>query len=63
MAIARLLGPPQFFVTMTANPNWPEIRDALLPGQTTGDCPDLATRVFELKREALLNDITKKHIF
>ncbi|QRV78796.1 Helitron helicase-like domain at N-terminus [Ceratobasidium sp. AG-Ba] len=44
MAIARYLGPPQFFVTMTANPNWPELKNALLPGQVPADQPDLAGR-------------------
>ncbi|KAG9087439.1 hypothetical protein FS749_002919 [Ceratobasidium sp. UAMH 11750] len=63
MALARLLGPPQFFVTMTANPNWPEITNALLPGQTPADQPDLANRIFELKQRALLDDITKNHVF
>ncbi|QRV97710.1 ATP-dependent DNA helicase PIF1 [Ceratobasidium sp. AG-Ba] len=62
MAIARYLGPPQFFVTMTANPNWPELQAELLDGQHATDRPDLAVRVFELKRRALLEDITKKHV-
>ncbi|KEP45767.1 putative ATP-dependent DNA helicase PIF1 [Rhizoctonia solani 123E] len=62
MAIARHLGPPQLFVTMTANPNWPEIKNELLPGQTVGDRPNLAVRVFELKRRALLKDITKNGV-
>ncbi|EUC59156.1 helitron helicase-like amino-terminal domain protein [Rhizoctonia solani AG-3 Rhs1AP] len=62
MAIARHLGPPQLFVTMTANPNWPEIKNELLPGQAVSDRPDLAVRVFELKRRALLNDITKNGV-
>lgn len=42
MAIARHLGAPQLFITMTANPNWPEITNELLPGQTASDLPDLA---------------------
>jgi hypothetical protein len=29
MAIARHCGKPDLFVTMTANPNWPEIQDNL----------------------------------
>ncbi|QRW04504.1 ATP-dependent DNA helicase PIF1 [Ceratobasidium sp. AG-Ba] len=62
MAITRYLGPPQFFVTMTANPNWPEITNALFPGQQPSDRPDIAVRVFELKRRALLDDISKKHV-
>lgn len=33
MAIVRECGKPDLFITMTTNPNWPEIRDALLPGE------------------------------
>ncbi|KAF8751723.1 Helitron helicase-like domain at N-terminus, partial [Rhizoctonia solani] len=63
MAISRYLGGPQLFITMTANPKWPEIHGALLPGQTYSDRPDLITRVFELKRRQLMEDITQKGIF
>jgi hypothetical protein len=63
MAIARFLGGPQLFITMTANPKWPEIEKALLPGQTASDQPDLIVHVFELKRQALMQDITKKGVF
>lgn len=62
MAIARHLGAPQLFITMTANPNWPEIKNELLDGQHVSDRPDLAVRVFEMKRRALLDDITKNHV-
>ncbi|XP_026443887.1 uncharacterized protein LOC113344030 [Papaver somniferum] len=48
---------------MTANPNWPEIRNALFPRQTTVDHPDLVARVFELKRKALRKEIKKKKVF
>ena len=44
---------------MTANPHWPEIAAALLPGQKTNDRPDLITCVFELKLRSLLDDILK----
>ena len=30
MAICRTFQKPDLFITMTANPNWPEIQDALL---------------------------------
>lgn len=62
MAIARFLGPPQFFVTMTANPTWPEIRNELLSGQQASDRPDLVARVFELKKRALLKLIKTEGI-
>src|SRR4051794_37365519 len=44
---------------MTANPNWLEITNALLPGQTAADRPDLIARVFNLKRHAFLHNIKK----
>ena len=31
------------FLTMTANPNWPEITCELLPGQAVNDQPDLVS--------------------
>ncbi|XP_078447566.1 uncharacterized protein LOC144716317 [Wolffia australiana] len=33
MSIVRKMGKPDFFITMTCNPNWPEITEALLPSQ------------------------------
>ena len=48
---------------MTANPQWPEIQQELLPGQDPSDRPDLIAQVFRLKRDALLDDIIKNGIF
>ena len=33
IAIYRAMGPPNFFITFTCNPSWPEITNELLPGQ------------------------------
>jgi hypothetical protein len=33
MALVRKLGKPDYFVTFTANPAWPEIKRQLLPTQ------------------------------
>ena len=63
MAIARYYGKVDLFITMTANPKWTEITQELLPRQDASDRPDLVARVFELKREALMNDIRKRGIF
>ena len=57
--ITRKSGPPDAFITMTANPKWPEVMDALLPGQNPQDRPDLVTWVFHLKVEQLIKCITK----
>jgi hypothetical protein len=45
------------FLTMTCNPNWPEIQRELRPGETSYDRPDLVARVFQMKKKALLKDI------
>ena len=63
MAITRYYQHPDIFLTMTANPNWPEIKEALLPNQKPIDRPDLVARVFELKRRALMKKIKMKKIF
>ena len=62
MAICRHFGKPDFFVTFTCNPNWNEIRQALLPGQQPQDAPHIICRVFHLKLHALLDDLTKRHV-
>ena len=49
------------FLTMTANPNWQEVKEALLPAQTPADRPDLVDCVFHLKVQELLDDIFKKN--
>ncbi|XP_028094699.1 uncharacterized protein LOC114294746 [Camellia sinensis] len=46
MALVQKYGKPDLFLTMTCNPNWPEIKAELLPGQSPHDRPDLLTRIF-----------------
>ncbi|PLW05337.1 hypothetical protein PCASD_25579 [Puccinia coronata f. sp. avenae] len=41
MASVRHFGKPSLFITMTANPRWPEIQAALQPHQTPSDWPDI----------------------
>ena len=48
---------------MTCNPQWPEIRNILQPGETVQDRPDLVARVFKLKKDEYLADIIKRKIF
>jgi hypothetical protein len=47
------------FVTMTANPGWPEIKNALLSSQTASDRPDLVVRVFHTKLISLIKEIRR----
>jgi Helitron helicase-like domain at N-terminus len=63
MAICRYFGHADLFITMTANPSWKEITDELYPGQTYSDRPDLVARVFQMKKQALLDLIRKDGIF
>ncbi|XP_078447661.1 uncharacterized protein LOC144716429 [Wolffia australiana] len=51
------------FITMTCNAKWPDITEALLPGQKSQDRFDLYCRVFQLKLKDLLHLIIDKEIF
>jgi hypothetical protein len=57
LAIAAALGNPTFFITMTCNPEWPEIRSQLLPGQDFTDVPVVVTRVFKRKLAVFENTL------
>ncbi len=60
VSMSRETDSPDLFITMTANPQWPEILDALEPGQTPDDRPDLTMltcRVFKMKLDELLLDL------
>ncbi|XP_078433135.1 uncharacterized protein LOC144704557 isoform X1 [Wolffia australiana] len=63
MAIVRKMGKPDLFITMTCNPKWPDIIEALLPGQKSQDRFDICCRVFRLKLKELLHLIIDKEIF
>ncbi len=63
IATSNKLGHPDIFLTMTCNPNWPEILRSLLPGQTPKDRPDLCARVFKLKLKALMETVIRDKIF
>jgi hypothetical protein len=71
MAISRYCTKPDLFLTMTCNPNWPEIQDELLKynrdindgpdapqrTQTASDRPDIVARVFYQKMKELLKEV------
>lgn len=63
MAIVCKYGKPDLFITFTCNPSWQEIIENLQDGTKKEHRPDLIARVFKLKLDELLDDITKKHIF
>ncbi|XP_035831916.1 uncharacterized protein LOC110870109 [Helianthus annuus] len=63
MAICKAVGYPDPFITVTCNPNWPEIyrclKDKRLNPQ---DRPDIIARLFKIKINHLIQDF-KKHKF
>jgi hypothetical protein len=63
LAIGRYCHSIDLFITVTANPKWPEIMRELKDGERPEDRPDITTRVFQLKKKAILEDILKKGIF
>ena len=52
--IASRLGNPHLFITMTANPHWPEIRNALRPGESVNDRLDVIARAFSGRVKKLM---------
>jgi hypothetical protein len=63
MSMSRETDSHDLFITMTANPQWPEILDALEPGQTPDDRPELTCRVFKMKLDELLQDLIVRKLF
>ncbi|KAF8077404.1 hypothetical protein N665_1040s0008 [Sinapis alba] len=65
MAICRQYGNPDLFITMTANPNWKEIKEHLAAygGDSPNDRPYIECRVFKMKLDQLLQDFKKGTFF
>ncbi|GJR65426.1 putative PIF1 DNA helicase/replication protein A1-like protein [Tanacetum coccineum] len=58
--------PPDLFVTMTCNLKWPEIQrdvENYIPDRPTLDRPDTITRVFKMKLDDLMEDISERKSF
>ena len=58
----RKYGKPDYFITMTANPSWTEVRDSLRDGETAAHRPDIVARVFRIKFRLLLDKLLKEHV-
>ena len=63
MALVQKSGRHDIFITMTCNPAWPEIKEAMLRTDEAHNRPDLLSRVFHAKVNILKEDLFKKHIF
>ena len=65
MAICCAFHKPDIFLTMTSNPNWVKVQEAVLKEPTVNgqiqkavDRPDIVVCVFEEKKKALLKEIS-----
>lgn len=60
MGICKTYGYPDLFITFTCNSNWPELkRFAKKTGLRVEDRPDIICRVFKIKLDELVRDLTK----
>ncbi|XP_039688594.1 uncharacterized protein [Medicago truncatula] len=63
MAISSAIGFPDIFITFTCNPNWPEIKRELAKHNLKPqDRSDIITRVFKIKFDELMRDLSKNHV-
>jgi len=63
IAICRVYGPLDLFITFTCNPKWTEITQNLQHGEQPSDRPDIIVRVFHMKLQQLIEDISSGHVF
>ena len=63
MALVQAMGKPNPLITFTCNPDWPEIQNSLLPGQSAQARPDLTAQVFNSRLKSITTEIFKKGIF
>ncbi|XP_024007711.1 uncharacterized protein LOC112083870 [Eutrema salsugineum] len=63
MATCKYYGYPDFFITITCNPKWPEITRFLEKHDLKiEDRPDICCRIFKMKLDNLVNYLTKDHV-
>ncbi|XP_076908678.1 uncharacterized protein LOC143565661 [Bidens hawaiensis] len=64
MCLCRWFGYPDFFITITCNPNWPKVKrflkDTTLKSK---DRPDILCRLFKVKLDAMINLVKDKSLF
>ncbi|XP_048614138.1 uncharacterized protein LOC106363303 [Brassica napus] len=63
MTICKHFGFPDLFITFTCNPKWPEITRHLTNRKSKAeDRSDIICRMFKMKLDSLMDDLTKKNI-
>ncbi|XP_035838858.1 uncharacterized protein LOC110900400 [Helianthus annuus] len=64
MALCQKYGYPDFFITITCNPKWPEIVRFLGDSSIKPeDRPDILCRLFKMKLDELIKDMKQKNFF
>ncbi|XP_020963355.1 uncharacterized protein LOC110264987 [Arachis ipaensis] len=62
--ICKYTGYPSYFINMTCNPEWDEIRREVTPiGLKAEDRPDILCRVFKIKLDGLIDGVKEGKIF
>ncbi|KAG7589037.1 hypothetical protein ISN44_As07g013540 [Arabidopsis suecica] len=63
MSTCNHYGFPDLFITFTCNPKWPElVRFCSERNCNSDDRPEIISRMFKMKLNSLMDDLTKKHI-
>lgn len=63
MEISSQIGFLDLFITFTCNPNWPEVQRFLSNiNLQPQDRSNIISRVFKIKFDEMLYDLTKKHV-
>ncbi|XP_035830917.1 uncharacterized protein LOC110928419 [Helianthus annuus] len=64
MAICKWFGYPDFFIRITCNPKWPEIKRFLKNTNINPeDRPDILCRLVKIKLDAIMKDLREKSLF
>lgn len=63
MTICKYFGFPSLFITFTCNPKWPELERYMQKFNLKAeDRPELCCRLFKIKLDRLMDDLTKKYL-
>ena len=63
MAVVRHCGKPDFFITVTCNPRWKEIKQSIAEYDKVEDRSDIVVRVFDGKVKQIKKYLVKEKIF
>ncbi|XP_022030290.1 uncharacterized protein LOC110931193 [Helianthus annuus] len=61
MSLCKWYGYPDFFITITCNPKWPEVKRFLKDTTINPeDRPDILCRIFKIKLDSIITDLKEK---